>query len=154
MVWQLACKAGDLFVAYAPIAGAFLDPIPDECPTGPVSLRHVHGTSDDMVPMAGRWIAGGRIRQSDVRDSLARLRGLDGCPAAPSRKTREGDLDCETWAAADCTSGRELALCLHSDGHMMKGRWVVEAFDWLRNLPGRSTRGAPGAKAAPAGKSP
>lgn len=37
MVWQIACQAGGLFAAYAPLSGAFLDPVPERCPTGPVS---------------------------------------------------------------------------------------------------------------------
>ena len=92
------------------------------------------------MPMVGRWIAGGRIRQSDVRKSIARLRAVDRCPAEPSRTARENELDCETWSARDCASGREIALCLHDDAHMMKGRWIAEAFDWARKLPRRSGR--------------
>ena len=134
MVWQIACQAGDLFAAYAPVAGAFLDPIPDACPTGPVSLRHVHGATDATVPMVGRPIAGGRVRQSDVRASVARLRAVDGCPAQPSRETHEDDLDCRTWAASDCTSGRELALCMHADGHKLEPAWIVQSFAWARKL--------------------
>ena len=85
--------------------------------------------------MAGRWIANGRVRQSDVRDSLARLRAVDGCPAKPSRVVRENGLDCETWSAADCTSGQEIEFCRHADAHMMKGSWIADAVTWARKLP-------------------
>ena len=140
MVWRLACEAGDLFVAYAPVSGAFLDPIPEKCPGGPVSLRHIHGTSDATVPMAGRWIAGGRIKQSDVRQSIARMRDVDSCPAKPSRITRENNLECEIWSARDCGGGREIELCLHPDAHTFEGRWIAEAFDWARKLQRRFAR--------------
>ncbi|MDE2362935.1 MAG: hypothetical protein KGM42_09670 [Hyphomicrobiales bacterium] len=133
MVWRIACEAGDLFSAYAPVAGAFLDPIPADCPTGPVSVRHIHGKADETVPMAGRWIGGGRIRQSDVGDSIARMRALDGCAAEPLGKSVDG-LDCQIWPAKACASGREIQLCLHADGHMMKGAWIADAFAWARSL--------------------
>lgn len=55
MVWDMACYRGARFAAFAPIAGAFWEPLPESCGT-PVNLRHVHGTSDTVVPMAGRPI--------------------------------------------------------------------------------------------------
>ncbi len=66
---------------------------------------HLHGTSDDMVPMAGRSI-GARWRQGDVRQGLAILREADGCPAAPAREETVMGLSCEhlgrlrQWARA------------------------------------------------------
>ena len=135
MVWQIACRAGDLFSAYAPISGAFLDPIPATCPTGPVSLRHVHGKADETVPMTGRWIAGGQVKQSDVNDSIARMRVVDQCAAQPTRIEREGELECRNWAPGDCRSGRALSFCLHAGGHTYDPAWIVGAFDWARALP-------------------
>ena len=137
MVWRIACAAGDLFAAYAPISGAFLDPIPESCLTGPVSLRHVHGSADTVVPMSGRWIAGGRVRQSDVRESVARLREIDGCPDSPQREERRGELSCQVWPTGYCTTGRELELCLHSGGHGFDPAWIVDAMDWAGRLPPR-----------------
>ncbi|MEL6967678.1 MAG: prolyl oligopeptidase family serine peptidase, partial [Pseudomonadota bacterium] len=46
MVWNTACHMGDLFAAYVPIAGTFWYPVPDQCTTLPVSIIHIHGTSD------------------------------------------------------------------------------------------------------------
>lgn len=135
MVWRLACEAGGLFAAYAPIAGAFLDPVPARCPTGPVSLRHVHGLADSVVPMTGRPIAGGRVRQSDVENSMARLRAVDACPQTPTRVAIEGDLTCRIWTSGDCASGRELELCLHAGGHRYEAGWIVDAMGWAARLP-------------------
>ena len=137
MVWQIACSTGDLFAAYAPISGAFLDPIPERCPTGPVSLRHVHGTADTVVPMSGRWIAGGRVRQSDVKESVRRLRDVDACPDPPQWEERRGELVCQVWPAGYCRSGRELELCLHPGGHGFDPAWIVDAMDWAGRLPPR-----------------
>ncbi len=56
MVWNLACYRSPLFAGYAPIAGAFWDPIPQHCPTPTPTLFHVHGMSDRTVPLGGRPI--------------------------------------------------------------------------------------------------
>lgn len=137
IVWRIACEGGP-FAAYAPISGAFLDPVPETCPGGPVSIRHIHGTADATVPMAGRWIANNRIKQSDVRESIARMRVVDSCKPEASSRRREGEFECETWSARDCASGREVSLCLHPEGHTIRGSWIVEAFDWARGLKARA----------------
>lgn len=135
MVWQIACAAGNLFAAYAPFSGAFLDPIPDHCPMGPISLLHVHGTADAMVPMVGRWIAGGRVKQSDVHQSIAKLLEIDNCPARAARSERRGELNCDIWPTGACAGGREIQLCLHGGGHEFDPHWVVDAVKWAGNLP-------------------
>lgn len=43
MTWYLACFMGERFAAFAPIAGAYWEPMPTTCPSGPVSMRHIHG---------------------------------------------------------------------------------------------------------------
>jgi polyhydroxybutyrate depolymerase len=78
MTWNIACKMGGRFAAYAPVAGAFWDPLPTACPGAPFSLRHVHGTADNTVPMKGRWVGIGRFKQGDVLESMNRLRQFDG----------------------------------------------------------------------------
>ncbi|MEO1397629.1 MAG: PHB depolymerase family esterase, partial [Pseudomonadota bacterium] len=81
MVWNLACRLGDTFAAYAPIAGTFWAPVPEACPAMPVPLIHIHGTSDKIVPLKGRPI--GSTRQGDVRKSArSPLFGL----CAPGRR--------------------------------------------------------------------
>lgn len=140
LVWAIACRAGKTFAAYVSIAGAFLDPVPQNCPTGPVSLRHIHGARDATVPMAGRWIASGRVRQADIEASMARLRAVDGCPEAPNDIRAEDGLTCRTWSAARCSSGKELALCLHDGGHEFKPVWIVDALRRLSREPASARR--------------
>ena len=140
IVWAIACGAGDLFSAYAPVAGAFLDPIPGDCPSGPVSMRHIHGAADATVPMRGRWIAGGRVKQSDVEASVARLRALDGCPDPPTSVTRQGELACRAWSAYACSTGKEIVLCMHQDGHKVEAGWVADSLRWLSALPATARR--------------
>ena len=138
MVWDLACYRGHDYRAFVAVSGAFWEPLPLQCASGPVDLLHLHGTSDDMVPMAGRSI-GGHWRQGDVRQGLAILREADGCPAAPAREETVIGLSCEIWN--DCSSGRELRLCLHPGGHMMPEGWVHLAHDWARGLGARGEGG-------------
>lgn len=140
IVWAVACNAGELFAGYAPVAGAFLDPIPRDCPSGPVSVRHIHGMHDDMVPMQGRWIAGGTVKQSDVETSIGRLRALDRCPDAPTSQSKQGDLSCRTWSANACASGKEIVLCLHDDGHKVEAGWVGNSLQWLSGLSATARR--------------
>ena len=58
MVWDVACRAPDLARAYAPVAGAFWEPMWESC-EGPVDLFHAHGWTDRTVPLEGRPLGGG-----------------------------------------------------------------------------------------------
>ncbi len=133
MVWELACHRGSAFaVAFAPVAGAFWEPLPDACPGGPVDFRHVHGTADGTVPLAGRALRG-QFRQGDVFRGMAVLRAANGC-SAPARVEEAGGLRCEVWDAC-AAGGRELRLCLHGSGHILPEGWTVAIHSWARGLP-------------------
>lgn len=79
MVWNVACYAGPLFRAYAPVAGGFWDSTPPDCPAGPVNLRHIHGTADRVVA----YDRIGVYNSMPIPEGLATLRRLDGCAEAP-----------------------------------------------------------------------
>jgi polyhydroxybutyrate depolymerase len=149
MVWSLACLTPGRFTAFAPVAGAFWRPEPTGCPGGPVSLRHVHGLADPMVPMQGRALRGGALHQGDVLAGMATWRRVDGCPEAPDRDEKRGALTCRTWSASACRSGRELVLCLHPGEHEIEPGWILDAFHWMESLPGRAKGSA--ASAPPPG---
>lgn len=146
MTWTVACQMGRRFAAYAPIAGAFWDPLPDACPGAPFSLRHVHGLADQTVPMKGRSLRGGAFRQGDVLEGMRRLRRFDGCPEEPSATQTRGTMVCRTWSASACKSGRELVLCLHPGGHEIEPGWVAESYRWVDAL---ARSAAPAAAPAP-----
>ena len=131
MVWDIACYRGDEYAAFAPVAGAFWEPLPETCPGGPVHLRHVHGLGDGVVPMAGRPIRE-VFRQGDVEQGMAIWRGVNGCAAAPNRTVSVRDQRCAVWSG--CASGRELQLCLHDGGHVMPDGWVEDAWNWVRSV--------------------
>lgn len=127
MVWALACTEPALFTGYAPIAGAFWDPLPESC-AGPADLVHVHGLSDPTMPLEGRSIAG-QWHQGDLFASFSVLRASDGCARPPSDFTTEGPLVCRTWDG--CTSGKAVRMCLHPFGHDLRPAWLASALDWL-----------------------
>jgi polyhydroxybutyrate depolymerase len=133
MVWYIACTTPETFAGYAPVAGAFWAPEPESC-KGPVSLRHVHGRADNTVPMAGRTLRGGAMRQGDVMKNFGVLKKEDACPAAPARTDTNGALTCQTWPAASCGAGRELVLCLHPGEHEIEANWVLDGVHWLDGL--------------------
>ncbi len=138
MVWYLACFMADRFTAFAPVAGAYWEPLPVSCPSGAVSLRHIHGLADATVPMKGRSLRNGAFKQGDVMESFHRLLQRDGCPEAQDVRQTQGILECRTWAAKSCASRREAMLCLHPEDHYVAGQWVADGFRWMQSL--RSTQ--------------
>ncbi|GHB23869.1 hypothetical protein GCM10007094_09780 [Pseudovibrio japonicus] len=124
MVWNLACYQGENYAGFAPIAGAFWDPIPAACPSPLTNLYHTHGIDDKTVPMVGRAI-GANWRQSDVFDSLDVWKRQAGLYGITPTSITAGDLQCDVWSA----HGEKLELCLHDGGHSMKANWIRRA--WL-----------------------
>ena len=130
---RLACQLPSRFTGFAPVAGAFWNPLPQSCNAGPVAIRHIHGTSDKTVPMKGRAIAGGRFVQGDVMESWRRRLGWNGCPAKPDREDTHGGMTCQTWSAASCASGKALELCLHPGEHEIEPGWIADGFRWMEH---------------------
>ena len=124
MVWSLACNRGHLFRAYAPISGTFWAPVPESCPSDPVDLMHIHGTSDPVVPLTGRKIA--NTKQGEVPKALAlftRLGGFQTPVTVPA-----GELDCTRRSNAQ---GRILEFCTHPGGHSFRTDYIRRAWEEL-----------------------
>jgi polyhydroxybutyrate depolymerase len=132
MVWDLACYSPDRFLAFLPFSGGFWEKMPADCHGGPVNLRHVHGSDDTVVPMAGRHLFG-RYAQADIRRGFAVWQREDGCPAAPEGFASEDELDCDIWP--NCGSGKVLQLCLHPGDHEMRAAWLASGLRWALALP-------------------
>jgi polyhydroxybutyrate depolymerase len=128
MVWYLACRMPQRFAAFAPIAGAFWEPLPERCEGPRPPLIHVHGTSDATVPLAGRALRHG-YKQGDVFRSLAILAPA-GCTAGWAEDARAapapGALICRVAKA--CGDQARLELCLHGGGHVVDAAWVERAW--------------------------
>ena len=136
MVWDVACHAPSTARAYAPVAGAFWEPLPEAC-AGPADLFHVHGWSDRVVPLEGRSVADGRLTQGDVFVGLGRLRAALGCnPEMPDTAPvlADGSRWLRHWD--HCPEGR-LDLMLHPGGHTVPAGWLDRALDWFETLPAK-----------------
>jgi polyhydroxybutyrate depolymerase len=132
MVWDVACYDADAYTAFAAVAGAFWQPLPDACPAGAIDLTHIHGLDDEVVPLEGRPI-GGDWRQGDTVRALGLMKRHNGCLAAPDRRAQSGSLSCSHWTS--CRQGR-LRVCLHDGGHAIQPAWIAGALSWMRNRGG------------------
>ncbi len=131
MVWDMACANPDFADAYAPLAGAFWDPLPETC-AGQITLFHTHGWNDRTVPLEGRSFANGTIVQGDVWQGLKVLRANNGCAnRQPEENEYDGDLWLRHWT--DCAEG-ELHLMLHKGGHGAPKGWSGRMLDWFEGL--------------------
>ena len=129
MVWNIACYAGDLFTAYAPIAGGFWRSTPQDCPTGPVNLRHIHGTADTVVAYDEIGIYNSMPIPEGL-DVLTRIAQCTDQPVAVSTPTDR--YACQAWTT--CTTGATIEICLHERGHSIPAEWVSHGFDWMVSL--------------------
>lgn len=84
MAYRMACERADVIAGIGVLAGdASSDPA--ACmPSRPVSVLHMHGTVDDMVPFSG------------AAESVAQWAGKNGCGTA---RTPGADLDLDTSVA-------------------------------------------------------
>jgi polyhydroxybutyrate depolymerase len=134
MVWYLACRTPERFRAFAPVAGAFWEPLPASC-TGPrPALVHTHGTADGTVPLAGRALRSG-FRQGDVFRSLAILDPQARAVTVADFTTSPDALSCLRLSAAGTTP---LELCLHPGGHVVDPAWIERA--WRLTMGGEGAR--------------
>ena len=129
MVWDIACHRPALARAFAPVAGAFWEPMTPAC-AGPVDLYHTHGWTDRIVPLEGRPLRNGTIIQGDVFQSLFVLRAANRCASRQPEQAPVADgLWRRSWTG--CRSGRQIDLDLHSGGHSLPKGWLDRALDWF-----------------------
>lgn len=132
MTWYMACEDSGLFAGYTPIAGAFWQPLPDECPTDAPYLFHVHGMTDTVVPLAGRALGGGKYHQGDVFKSFGVWLRQSGLAKAQPQTVTDGKLTCERWQPKTGF----LELCLHGGGHSVQASWIKRAWMELSDMKG------------------
>jgi polyhydroxybutyrate depolymerase len=122
MSYRLACEAADVFAAVAPGAGAVgkndigggTNPVSNftKCePSRPVSVLHIHGTLDGLVPY------------SLQAPSLSVFSTSNGCTSTTSPATAPtsgGDTTCVTYGG--CPTGIEVTGCsVQGGGHCWFG---------------------------------
>jgi len=131
MVWDAACRRPGLARAYAPVGGAFWEPMFRTC-AGPVDLFHTHGWTDRTVPLEGRPLGHGAMMQGDVFQSLALMRATDGCTnRQPDSAPIDGAADIWQRSWSDCASGKRIDLMLHPGSHGVPKGWLDRALDWF-----------------------
>lgn len=75
MAYRLACDHADKIAAIAGLAGAATS-VPAQCkPSQPISVLHMHGTADTIVPYGG----GGSLTAPGAEASVAYWAGKNGC---------------------------------------------------------------------------
>ncbi len=112
LVWTLACGASDRFRGFVAMSGTFWAPMPQDCPTPPANLVHIHGTQDGVVPLAGRAI--GETRQGNVQDALAMYAAQGGFVPDMEEAAAPGGMTCRT---SHNPAGRLLEFCEFDGGH-------------------------------------
>ncbi len=129
MVWDVACHAPGTARAYAPVAGAFWEPLPESCEGG-ADLFQTHGWADRVIPLEGRSVAGGALTQGDLFASLGILRAANGCATEqPDTSAVEpGGIWRRTWRS--CPGG-QIDLMLHPGPHGTPKGWLERALDWF-----------------------
>ncbi|CAM4365558.1 alpha/beta hydrolase family esterase [Palleronia rufa] len=130
MTAYVACAVPGAFSAYAPVSGNFWRPYPESC-AGPAPMFHTHGWRDGTVPLEGRVLRGGALRQGDVFAAMRIWRDTNGCPKLQADGfDTSGDFWRRRWS--DCAAPLELAL--FDGGHEIPPGWTDMALDWFEGL--------------------
>ncbi|MER7003942.1 PHB depolymerase family esterase [Dactylosporangium sp. NPDC000555] len=134
--YRLACDT-TMFAAIGVVAGKLLG----QCPSpAPISVIHVHGTGDDIVPYDGRpgkmnndgkGLIPVKIDAGSVPDQIATWRKVARCDAPKTRTTGE-----VTTSTAHCPDGRDVELItIAGAGHQWPGGASQPAAERLLALP-------------------
>ena len=121
LVYALACEMSDTFAAVAPVAGLLLY---DPCqPQEPVSLMHVHGLTDTIVPFEQGVYPGTDKPFSAVKESVASWVKLDSCTGAATPK-KDGLLTRTSYGP--CAPGIDVELdTIDGIGHAWPSPYVL-----------------------------
>lgn len=116
--YRLACTMSDIFAAAAPAGGVLMY---SPCkPQEPVSIVHIHGMKDNVVPMDG---GGSDINFPAVKDSLTAWAKLDGCSGA---ETVEKNRVITHTVYGTCVSGVSVELyTIDGIGHTWPSRYIA-----------------------------
>lgn len=125
MVWNLACSHPRQFAGFIPVSGTFWLKPPDTCVQPVSSIVHIHGDSDQTVPLTGRPI--GPTKQGKVEDALSMYAAFGAF--GPAEASTPDDLQCSTRTNPE---GKILEFCLFRGGHVLRTEYLKYALDRLR----------------------
>ncbi|MEM7067444.1 MAG: polyhydroxybutyrate depolymerase [Pseudomonadota bacterium] len=124
MAWRFACEAGNHVSVLLGISGTFYDQT-EVCETGPVSVRHVHGTTDTVMDFP----YGPNGEETGPVDLWLRT---NECGQKPDQitnwKTKQKFKHYE-WQ--NCASGKNVKLDVHGGGHWIAKGWLAKQLDEL-----------------------
>ena len=128
MAWRYACENGDGVAALLAVSGTLRQS--GTCPAAPAEVRHVHGTSDNVMDFP---FGPGGDTTYPVKLWRDRL-GCDGPPRdlGPWDITRHDTFKRTQWR--DCADG-QVTLDVHKRGHFIPRGWIARQLDELLDLP-------------------
>ena len=98
-------------------------------------MFHTHGWTDNVVPLEGRLLGGGRFHQGDIFAGLEIWRVANECAdTKPSGFSTTGQFMRRNWMG--CAEGSALEFALFPGGHTVPNGWADMMVDWYEGLPG------------------
>lgn len=119
MAWRFACEAGDEVGVLLGISGTFYDQT-ENCETGAVEVRHVHGLKDTVMdfPYGANGEKTGPVRL---------WRRINGCnDKADQNANWETEQKFERYQWKTCSSGKSVTLDVHDGGHWIAKGWLEQ----------------------------
>lgn len=118
--YRLACELKGRIAAVASVAGPLPPQIADHCnQAGPLSILHIHGTADRIVPWeGGETSSGGKILSVDATMHL--WAGAQKCSEQSVITFSKGNVSCQSYS--NCSTGAAVSLCrVEGGGHTWPG---------------------------------
>jgi polyhydroxybutyrate depolymerase len=146
MAYRMACDLAPRIAGIVSLEAApWRDPA--RCPAGaPVSVLHIHGTWDPVVPYPGGWIPLAREPFPSARATVAQWASLNGCEPTMRRRGRANleavilGEETEITGYDGCAGGSDVELwTIHAGGHLpvFTHGAMTRAFRWLAARPKR-----------------
>jgi polyhydroxybutyrate depolymerase len=117
--YRLACELKGRLAAVASVAGSLPSEVAARCHTAGISVLHIHGTADRIVPWdGGETSSGGSIVSVDA--TVRQWANAAKCSDAATVTLKEGNVECQSYS--NCTDGTEVTLCsVAGGGHTWPG---------------------------------
>lgn len=116
MVYDLACRAADLFAAVAPASFDLLQETANDCkPTRPITEISFRGTAVSRVPYEGgasALVPDMPVTFLGAKATFEKWAQINGCTGSASAEDRNG---CSSYAG--CRGNAEVILCTIPGGH-------------------------------------
>ena len=131
MAWRFACEAGTQISTLLSISGTLYDQT-EECATGPVEIRHVHGLKDTVMdyPYGPNQDESGPVHLW-TRTNNCNHEALITTEWETSQKFKRMN-----WQ--ECETGKSVTLDIHKGGHWIAKGWLNQQLKELMTKPNAS----------------